>query len=330
MTNALTAIPGPSLIVRPTTLPPWEGVHDVIQSLPASRAFVIVLRQNDIIGWVWRLRSMVDRPVLHLGSGRTATLDMPFVGVGTEATLKHLTWEWCDILIVPDAAPMLQSVRRGFGLQYGGFPTVGFLTDEPEWGRLKCLRARQWFGGVVTPEMVGLPDIRTSVAVVTAPSVTPVIAGVHWRDWLWSEPDRVKFIAGIVTQCASDPTSFADWHPLPSATVTELHVALLVEQHAHAMCFSELLAGWTVLSARNDTVTRRVAIVTDAWRAAHPEARFDIVIDARSADPLLPPIVARGGLLVDIRDAAGPELERRHCNRLRAYSYAGLVVRPAA
>ncbi len=271
------------------------------------------MSRREVARWSAEIGRRTGRPVNRVQDpGPTAARP---VAVGLERRMRQLTADDCELLVVPDASPLLSSTQQAIGPPYDEYPVVGFLNREPRWDPLERLRALQWFGGVVTPHMAGLTDPRPSVATVTVPTAVP-LAGLGWRDRLWSDCGRIRAVAVVARDAAANPTA--------------PRVALLVERSADASALAALLPGWSVLSGTGPSDIPPLAIATDGWRGAYPAARLDILVDARAADPLSPVPVTAGGQLIDLRDRGDRELERRHQHRLRAYAQAGLVVRPAA
>jgi hypothetical protein len=316
---------GPRLVALSRQLRLRDAVGPVIRAFPRARVVVVVPSRDDIRRWNRRLGDRVGRPVYSRETLRGHWGSDPKVLLVNDYLFGSCHGRDWDLAVVPDAARLLRSARPVYPVEECGIPAVGFVTRDFVPGDFERLRAEALFGAAEPIRSGSACGAITVLPLVVGRPVRPPPG--NWRDRLWAHAERVACIGRVAHAYRCQDVATLSAHGLRPASAADRHprVAVLAETVGQADRLGSCLAGWPVLSGTTATTTPpEAAVVTDGWRGQRSSAWFDVVIDARAADPVhAPPLPPASGILVDVRDDGDGELARRYHARVRAYAAAG-------
>ncbi|MDB5312702.1 MAG: hypothetical protein JWO38_6904 [Gemmataceae bacterium] len=320
----------------------------ISSALTRGRVVIALPNRDRIRSWAGRLRAAgLGRPVVT-GTEHFECRGGPFVAVTSLHWLDHFQPGLADVVILPDASPLLGVDARPPDLndphpprdyrfiRHWFVPTFGFLH------RTVPLPAgterRLWAFFAQTLEAGGRTTARVRVVSVVPPRPQtfvpdPAVDPLGYkRAAVWANCRRNKLIARVADGLSSGDTAvLAGFGIALPMTAGERRVAVLVENSGHTQNLAGILAGWDVRLVGSDTAGRldRV-IVTEAWADRAGRLDVDVLVDARGWGPItlpgFPPPAEQADrtvVLVDIADRAPRPAVIRTRQRLREYADRG-------
>jgi hypothetical protein len=313
-------------------------IASLAATYPEARIAVGVVSREQHHRLHRRLRKALGEPIGRYTANRRVS---GLVAVGLVRQLPRGTQGECDVLVLPFAATLSEeAVEIALSGQYRrvvAFMRTAEVRDEGVRRRLEAVTGGVWPVGPQRPPV--------TVVMLSTHGTRP--AGEfadpldEKRRLYWANPRRNRRIAAVaerlVTGTRKGVRSLLTTPSLETVNAVtaaaRVGVAVLTETPEHAHALSELLPGWVVWAAGDETVEPPQAgcgVIVTELAAAETVLHVGVVVRATGTKWPLPPLLwpngcdVEAGVLIDYSDEYHPRAAKDAGRRLRGYVAAGM------